>query len=392
MTLLYSIADYGRMMSDSSRVRAYEAALRSVIKPGVAVLDLGAGTGFFSMLAAKLGAGCVYAIDPNDAIYIADRIARENNLDDRIICIRAFSTSIELESKVDIIISDLRGSLPLYGSHIATLADAKRRLLSPEGILIPKCDHLLCAPIESAYFRKRLHDAWDTRAFGFDMRRGLTYATNTIWDASGSIIGPESLLAGGERFATLIYGQEIDVIHGEVSFNMQRHGIIDGFVTWFEADLYNGIGFSTAPGRDSVYGRVFFPLAEPLSVNPQDKLSVTWLVRESSDGQIWSWITTLEPRSGGSRRYSQSTFYGSAGLSLPNDNIEVRYEARVVAKALQLLAEGMGISDAAQVLDSHFSDFFVGQLRALSWVQRLAAKYEESDLTDCPGVRFKDTY
>ena len=58
----YSIRDYGTMMADEVRTNAYAEALRRAVRPGDVVLDLGAGTGIFSLLACRFGARRVHAV------------------------------------------------------------------------------------------------------------------------------------------------------------------------------------------------------------------------------------------------------------------------------------------------------------------------------------------
>src|SRR5262245_33427852 len=109
----YSLSAYGEMMVDEVRMQAYHQALAAVCHPGAVVMDLGAGAGVITLLACRLGASRVYAVDDSDAILLAADIARANGLTDRITFIHAPSTSISLPEPVDVIISDIRGVLPL---------------------------------------------------------------------------------------------------------------------------------------------------------------------------------------------------------------------------------------------------------------------------------------
>ena len=81
---MYRLDEHAWMVSDGVRMGAYQAALRRAVHPGCTVLDIGTGMGIFALLAAKLGASRVYAIEPSEIIYAAEWIARDNGLDDRI--------------------------------------------------------------------------------------------------------------------------------------------------------------------------------------------------------------------------------------------------------------------------------------------------------------------
>ena len=61
---MFTLRNYGEMIDDAVRMDAYVAALRRVVKPGDVVLDIGTGTGIFAVLAARLGARRVFAVEP----------------------------------------------------------------------------------------------------------------------------------------------------------------------------------------------------------------------------------------------------------------------------------------------------------------------------------------
>ena len=74
---MYSLHFYGQMIADSSRMDAYAAALRQTIKPDSVVMDLGCGPGVFALLACKLGARRVYAVEPDNVVGLAREAAAE---------------------------------------------------------------------------------------------------------------------------------------------------------------------------------------------------------------------------------------------------------------------------------------------------------------------------
>src|SRR6476619_5796689 len=115
---MYSIAGYGQMIADEVRMDAYCRALRGAINADSVVLDIGAGTGILSLLACRYGARRVYAVESSSAIAVAEEAARANGFANRIKCIQALSTELDLPEKADVIVSDLRGVLPLFQQHL----------------------------------------------------------------------------------------------------------------------------------------------------------------------------------------------------------------------------------------------------------------------------------
>src|ERR1700722_2202928 len=133
---MYSLRGYGEMIADQVRVEAYAQALRKTVKPGNVVLDIGTGPGIFAVLACKLGARRVYAVEPDEIIQVGREVAAANGCADRIVFIEEMSTAINLPEKADVIVSDLRGVLPLFQVHIPSIIDARARFLAPAGKMI----------------------------------------------------------------------------------------------------------------------------------------------------------------------------------------------------------------------------------------------------------------
>src|ERR1041385_848678 len=146
---MYSVSSYGEMIADTPRMNAYVTALRRTVKADSVVVDLGCGPGLFALLACKMGARRVYAIEPDNVIEVARQAAIANGYQDRIVCLQDYSTRVTLPEKADVMISDLRGILPWFAQHIPAIADARRRLLKPGGILISQKDFLWAAIVEA---------------------------------------------------------------------------------------------------------------------------------------------------------------------------------------------------------------------------------------------------
>jgi type I protein arginine methyltransferase len=313
----YSIASYGRMYVDEVRMEAYSNALRQAVSPGSVVLDIGAGTGIFSLLACQYGAGRVYAVEPDDAIQVARQIAEANGFTERITFIQDTSTRITLPEKADVIVSDLRGVSPLFQQHIPAIIDARERLLTPQGQLIPQEDRMWAAIVEDAPLHEQYRKPWQELSFDLDMQAGWQIVSNSCRKQR---INPDNLLTSPKQWATLDYRTigETDVA-ADVTWTVEQAGTAHGLLVWFDTTLVDGIGFSNGPDQpELIYGSAFFPLSEPVTLTPGDMITVSLAAILVGADYIWRWDTAVLEQGDPARtraQLKQSTFYG-APLSL----------------------------------------------------------------------------
>lgn len=288
----YHILGYGELIRDRTRMNAYSEALRQAVQPGCVVLDIGTGTGIFALLACRLGARRVYAVDFNDAIHVARDIAAANGYGERITFIQGLSFEVALPERADVIVSDLRGVLPLYKRHIPAIADARRRLLAPGGTLIPQRDTLWAAVVEAAEAYLPVDSPWEDLPYGFNMSAARQITANSWRKAA---MTPAQFLAEPLPWATLDYTQISDPdVRGELEWTVTRPGTGHGLSLWFEACLLGDIGFSTAPGRPpTIYGQAFFPWLRPVLLEAGDRVSVTLWARLTGDDYAWHWHTRV---------------------------------------------------------------------------------------------------
>src|SRR5579885_926944 len=159
-TSMYSLNDYGAMNLDAARFEAYSKAIASAVKHGHVVVEIGCGPGVFSLLACQAGARRVFAIELDDCIQVARQLAAANGFADRIEFFQGDSRKIQLPERANVVLSDIRGTLPLYGHAVASLNDARERFLAPGGVMIPRCDTLKAAIVEAPEFYARLLSPW----------------------------------------------------------------------------------------------------------------------------------------------------------------------------------------------------------------------------------------
>jgi len=310
---MYSIDTYGRMIADARRMEVYAAALRHTVKPDSVVMDLGCGPGVFALLACKLGARRVYAVEPDSVISVAREAAAANGFANRIEFFERLSTDIAVPEPANIIVSDLRGILPWFKGHIPAIKDARQRLLAPGGVLIAKRDLLWGAVVETPEQYKEIAGPWQNNGFGFDLSAGKRLVTN-IWRKAR--IKLEQLLVKPVLWSNIDYYEVEDPnVSAEIVWRAERNGTAHGFVAWFDSDLGEDIRLSNHPASpELIYGNGLFPFSEPVEVKEGDQIKLRLSAKLIDDDYVWRWDTDFFTRDEVRPKVSfrQSTFYGLA--------------------------------------------------------------------------------
>jgi protein arginine N-methyltransferase 1 len=380
---MYSVAGFGTMIADKVRMAAYEQALRRAVRPNAVVLDIGTGTGIFAMLACQFGARKVYAVESGDAIEVAREIAAVNGYLDRIEFIQELSTRITLPERADVIVSDIRGVLPLFQHHIPAIIDARRRLLAPGGALIPQSDIVKVAVVAAPEQYKRHIGPWDSTPYGLDMQAARDIVSNT-WRRER--LTPDHVLLEPQTWASLDYRTiENPMVSGAVTWSATRAGTGHGLIAWFDTTLIDGIGFSNAPSEpELIYGGAFFPWSAPVSIAVGDSVTVGLHADLVGDDYIWRWdaVVLNQARPGEEKaNFKQSTFFGAP---LSPSHLRKRAAGYVPkmnedGKIDQLILEMMDgeatLGEIAQRAFDRFSTRFADPQDALTRVGTLAQRY-----------------
>jgi len=377
---LYDIPAHGIMLADTARFAAYRDALAAAVRPGCVVLDIGTGTGIHALLACRLGARHVHAIEAGDVIQVARDVARDNGLADRITFHHGHSTRITLPEPADVLVSDLRGVLPLYERHIPSIIDARRRLLRPGARLIAQRDDLFIAPVEAPEAYTRLIAPWQT-ADDLDMRAAQEMVAQQLHRGRFT---PEQLLAPAARWATLDYTTIEDPhARAELRFVAQRDGTVHGFALWFDAMLADGIGFSNAPGGDElIYGMSFLPLARAVTVRAAATVRLDLEARLVGDHYLWRWQSRID--SGDDVvTSSQSSLHGmplarrTLALAATDATPSLGRDGLIDREALAMIDGATPLATIAEHLQQRYPDAFGDAREALDHVVGLARRYAE---------------
>lgn len=291
--MAYTAYDYGKMINDKWRMSAYESALKKSINKNSVVVDLGAGTGIFSLLACKYGAKKVYAIEPNPALNIGVKSAKKNGLGDKITFINKSSTDVTLPEKADIIISDIRGMLPLYGNNLDVIMDARDRFLKRNGILIPGKDQIICAVAGAEGLYKNISGVWEQGINGLDLSDGRPVCVNGIYPIGKNRV---NILTGSKKWLEIDYYKlKRNSFKENLILKSQKTGIAHGIYLWFNSDLTENTRLENSPEvkGSKVYGRGFFPFTHPVRLSVGTRIEIEISASLNFDGYIWAWKTKI---------------------------------------------------------------------------------------------------
>ncbi len=222
---MYSLHDFGDMIGDAERFGAYSKAIAKAVRPGDAVLEIGCGPGVFALLACRAGAKKVYAIDSEDVVQFARQLAAANGFEDRIEFIQSDSRKAELPERVNVIVSDIRGVLPLCGHAISSIEDARQRFLAPGGILIPQRDTLKASLVEAADYYSRLTSPWRNAIRGMDFSPALSLVLHGSYSSQ---FKPEQLPS--KRLRSCIFCLRVLLRSMVCAFGLRRNYLMESAI------------------------------------------------------------------------------------------------------------------------------------------------------------------
>jgi protein arginine N-methyltransferase 1 len=373
------------MIADESRSAKYVQALREAVTNDSIVLDIGSGTGFFSLLACQFGAKKVYSIEPNPLIHLAKDFAAQNGYQDKIEFIQEISNNLELPEKADVLISDLRGSMPLASASLISTIDARKRLLKPDGIMIAQKDTLYFAPAqcESIYEKNitRLLKEFN----GINMSSAKRLITNQVLLAKGHQI---ELVASPQVFIELDYTTLEEISFAStLGWEVEQKGILHGLLSWFVSELGYGLTVTNGPENpNTVYGTPFLPFDEPVEVEIGDKVEVNISANYVHGGYVWNWNTIIYPKDNLQEPKAKFAQSNTAGTFTPPTSILKQSEfflpqpneaAEINLLFLQSMDGEMLLGDIADILLEKFPHKFETFEEALAITAQLSLQYSQ---------------
>jgi len=260
------------MMNDAPRNDAFEAAIKAAIGiagPEARVLDIGAGSGLLSLMAARAGAQKVVACEMEPMIAdMAQQIVAQNGYADRIKVYAKPSIELaigaELDAPADILVSEILSSDLLTEKVLDTFEDAHRRLLAPEAIVIPRAASAMGCLVAS----ENLADyAFVGKVSGFDLSAFTAFAPQRL-PIHGTMTAWDRLSDDLELVRLDLTQKKHDAMLARLRIPVTASGRAIGIVQWMHIDLWQGVSFDNHPDRytDGGWLQVLHSFPEPIDV------------------------------------------------------------------------------------------------------------------------------
>lgn len=384
MTDGYSIRSYGRMIAERARSVAFSEALRRAVGPSSVVLDLGTGTGFFAFLACHFGAARVYAVEPDDAIEVAKACAGNIPRSERIVWLKAVSTEIDLPEKVDIVIGDVHGTLPMHSTNLHSLIDARRRFLKPTGLMIPARDVVRIVPAQAPVEYADVLSPWEQNEYALDLSAGRPFVANSWWRARPEPAERRDLLSSPRTWAEIDYSRiESPSVDSTLQWRIDRPGTLHGLYVWFDGYVADGLSYSNAPDLpELVYGRAFFPFLKATDVAVGDQVDTRMSATLIDGSYVFTWKTRITSALGALMGdFAQSTFNSRPIDRQKLTNVSADYvptlnvDGQIGHAVMEAMARAQPLGVIARDLAARFPERFGDIPAALNYVAKLSSKY-----------------
>ena len=287
------VAIHKVMLQDVVRTDAYEKAIKAIVRREHSVLDFGCGSGILSMFAARAGARRVIAVDRSPFIRTAQEIAQKNGFHN-IEFYHDDHRSLELEEKVDVIVSEWMGHCLFYEAMLEPLLAVRDRYLKTGGVMIPAEVSLHAGLVCD---KEVLEDLSFLQGKPYDI--DFSAISHVPFEQTDLVtLDPESILKntahlGSLDMLTIARCDGPRVFTGAIKPN--KKAVIYALCGWFSSTLSPGVSFGTGPDDTPTHwDQILFPLPEPFAVDPSRELtvSISALTGQVGREQCWSWSIT----------------------------------------------------------------------------------------------------
>lgn len=275
------------MLRDHVRTESFRNAIEEAVRPGDVVVDLGAGTGILSVFAARAGARKVYAIERTGVVNVARQVIADAGAE-AVELLAIDASEVELDEQCDVLISECIGFFGLQENMISDVLNLRRRVLKPDGRVVPQSIDLFVAPVEAQAAYEDV-TIWDTTSerYGVDLGAIRELATNTSYQP---MLDTDQLLGPAERLARIdIRHDDLVALDHAVDLHVERAGTMHGIGGSFTSQLSESVTLDASIGQETHWRHELFPCRTPLGVEAGDVVGVRIAALLSKARVDWVW-------------------------------------------------------------------------------------------------------
>ena len=274
---------YFTMVQDSRRHALYAEALQRVMPADATVLDIGAGTGLFAMLAAREGAAHVIGCESNPVVAaVATAIVAKNGYADRVTIVAKDALDLQvgndLAAPADMLLWDNLANNLIGAGGLKTVEDARARLLRPDAVIMPCRAEIMVGLMthsRPAGYAMGVVDGFDMTPFN---RLGVSHDTPDRRDVA--------LRSNGAAIFDMVFtGPAIAASQNEVTVRATK-GSVHGIVQWIRFHLAEDVIYDTMEESVRAFELDVTPV-DPFDV--EDGQAVVICGRHDRD-VAWFWL------------------------------------------------------------------------------------------------------
>ncbi len=245
-----------RMMNDTIRNEAYQAAIEATVSPGAVVLDIGTGAGITAMMSARAGAGHVYSCESDPLLAtLAREVIANNGLSNRVTVLNCHSQDIvvgdQMPDPANVLLTEIFDCGLLGESALVSIADASSRLMAGDGVLVPESGSVYGQLVESQSLHElnHVHEVAGFDVSVFNLVESCEYFRSDLhWY-------PHQLLSKPFRMFDFCFGAPSASDRVELQVPVVRTGRCHAIAFWFVLDLAPGVSLSSDPWEPATHWR-----------------------------------------------------------------------------------------------------------------------------------------
>lgn len=276
------IVYHEKMLADGVRNELLARSIERRITPETRFLDVGAGTGVWAILAAKLGARRAVAIEvEKELIPMIHKHAQENGVAHLIEIIHGRSDDVRIRGKFDVIVCELFGASAYSPATVASFVDLRTRFLAPNGILIPQKLSLFAAPVHFEKFARPLPAGLNISSnYLRSLRTNFPFNVPLAERDLIRILAEPNQISEMD-FRTILEPPSLEGL-GSI-WEVEDRSAVNAFVTFDRSTFDDGIEMSNLESQS--WGAIIYPI-DPTSSTGRGKIAFG--LRMTEKGSFWS--------------------------------------------------------------------------------------------------------